>query len=230
MTNRRLSIVVPALDEAGRLPALLDHLAELPGCWEVIVVDGGSTDDSRAVAMRHPLRPVVLRSRRGRAVQMNEGAWRAAGEAIVFLHADTTLPRDAHAQLCRALDDPAVDGGNFAVRFDGRDRFSRVLTRWYALQRRAGVYYGDSAIWLRRSAFAQMGGYRELPIMEDHELARRLERAGGGCCLPGPVTTSARRWQRLGLARTIVSWTVIRWLYYAGAPPARLAALYPHAR
>lgn len=121
-------------------------------------------------------------------------------------------------------------GGNFRLRFGGVDRFSRLLTRWYAVQRRAGIYYGDSAIWLRRAAFGRLGGYRELPIMEDHDLARRLGRLGATRCLPGPAITSPRRWQRLGLARTIAAWTVIRWLYHAGAPPARLAALYRHAR
>jgi hypothetical protein len=120
--------------------------------------------------------------------------------------------------------------GNFTLRFDGGDRFSRVLGAWYALQRRARVYYGDSAIWLRRDTFDGLGGFEPLPIMEDYDLVRRLERAGRTTCLPGPVVTSARRWQRLGLPRTVASWVLIRWLFLAGAPRARLARLYPEAR
>jgi GT2 family glycosyltransferase len=161
---------------------------------------------------------------------MNAGARVALGEALVFLHADTRLPDGAYAELGRALADPDMLGGNFALRFDGGDRFSRVLGAWYALQRRAGVYYGDSVIWLRRGTFDRLGGFRVLPIMEDYDLVRRLERAGRTACLRGPAVTSARRWKRLGLPRTIASWVLIRWLFIAGAPPARLARLYPHVR
>jgi GT2 family glycosyltransferase len=148
----------------------------------------------------------------------------------VFLHADTRLPPGAYASLVRTLADRDVVGGNFALRFDGGDRFSGLLGGWYALQRRAGIYYGDSAIWLRRDAFEQLGGFRALAIMEDYDLARRLERAGRTACLPGPAVTSARRWQRAGLVRTIASWVLIRWLFLAGVPPHRLVRLYPTIR
>jgi hypothetical protein len=129
-----------------------------------------------------------------------------------------------------ALADPAVQGGNFALRFDGDDRFSRLLGAVYRLQRRLGIYYGDSAIWLRRHAFERLDGFRALSIMEDYDLVRRLERSGETRCLAGPATTSARRWKRLGLIRTVASWVVIRWLFIAGVSPQRLARLYPHAR
>jgi hypothetical protein len=132
--------------------------------------------------------------------------------------------------LTRALTEPAIIGGNFALRFDGGDRFSLLLGRWYALQRHMGIYYGDSAIWLRRTAFEELGGFRPLAIMEDYDLARRLQRAGRTMCLAGPAVTSARRWRQLGLPRTIASWLAIRWLFLAGVPPHRLARLYPHVR
>jgi rSAM/selenodomain-associated transferase 2 len=225
-----VSIVVPVLNEAAHLPGLLDRLAGLPGRWELVVCDGGSTDATVELAETHPARPLVVRAPRGRAAQMNAGAAVASGDALLFLHADTCLPDGAYAELARALADPAVIGGNFALRFDGGDRFSRVLGAWYALQRRAHVYYGDSAIWLRRDTFDRLGGFRPLPIMEDYDLVRRLERTGRTACLPGPAITSARRWQQLGLARTIASWILIRWLFLAGAPSTRLARLYPHVR
>ena len=224
-----VSIVVPVLDEARELPELLDHLATLPGRFEVVVVDGGSRDGTPSIAREHGLRPAVLASS-GRAHQLNAGAAAANGELIAFLHADTRLPRDAYDSLTGALRDFAVAGGNFALQFGGGDRFSRILGRWYAIQRRLGIYYGDSVIWVRASTFAALGGYRPLPIMDDYDFVRRLERRGGTACLPGPAVTSGRRWQSLGLPRTIGSWVVIRWLYLAGVPAAWLARLYRHAR
>jgi uncharacterized protein len=221
-----VSVVVPTLDEAAALPGLLDHLAELDGRFEVIVADGGSRDGTPAIAAAHPLAPRVLHVDGGRAAQMNAGAAAAAGDPIVFLHADTRLPATAH----RSLAATAAAGGNFAIRFDGGDRFSRVLGAWYRGQRRLGVYYGDSAIWLRRSAFDALGGFRPLPIMDDYDLARRLEKGFRTECLPGPVVTSARRWRALGVPRTVLSWVVIRWLFLAGVPPERLARLYRRAR
>ena len=225
-----ISIVVPVLDEAAALPGLLDHLAGLDGDWEIVICDGGSRDRTPELAAAHPLRPNLVRAPCGRAVQMNAGAAAARGRALLFLHADTFLPANAYNALSHALTETAVLGGNFALCFGGGDRFSRLLGAWYALQRRAGVYYGDSAIWVRRETFDRLGGFRPLPIMEDYDLVRRLERCGRTACLPGPAITSARRWQRLGLVRTISSWVLIRWLFLAGAPPARLARLYPHVR
>jgi rSAM/selenodomain-associated transferase 2 len=225
-----VSIIVPVLDEESAITGLLDHLAVLPGRLEVIVADGGSRDATRELAAQHPSQPRIVEAPPGRAVQMNAGAAAAHGEAFLFLHADTRLPSGACASVTKALRQPATLGGNFVLRFDGGDRFSRLLGGWYALQRRAGVYYGDSAIWLRRTAFEELGGFRPLAIMEDYDLARRLQRAGRTLCLAGPAVTSARRWRQLGLPRTIASWLAIRWLFLAGVPPHRLARLYPHVR
>ena len=225
-----VSILVPVLDEARVLPGLLDHLEALPGRFEVIIADGGSRDGTVDVAQSHPIAPRVLGPVRGRAAQLNAAAEQAAGEVLVFLHADSRLAYDAYAALRAALRDPGILGGNFALRFDGDDRFSRILTAWYAIQRRAGIYYGDSSIWTRRASFEALGGYRELPIMDDYDFARRLERRGRTVCLPGPATTSPRRWRSQGVPRTVFSWVVIRWLFLAGVPPERLARLYRRAR
>ena len=103
---------------------------------------------------------------------------------------------------------------------------ARVLASVYALQRRFGLYYGDSSIWVRRPVFERLGGFRELPIMDDYDFVRRLERSVATACLPGPATTSARRWRGHGVACTVSSWLIIRWLFIAGAPPVRLARLY----
>lgn len=231
MTGRPLvSVVVPVLDEARALPGALDRLAALPGRFEVVVADGGSRDGTVAAARAHPLRPLVIVARRGRGAQMNAGAAHARGELLVFLHADTALPADAYASLTRALRDRRVVGGDFALRFEGGGRFARTLAAWRTVERRLGVFYGDSAIWVRALAFARLDGYRELEIMEDYDFARRLGRLGATVCLPGPVVTSARRWRALGIPRTVATWTVIRWLFLAGVPARRLAGLYRHAR
>jgi rSAM/selenodomain-associated transferase 2 len=230
LTAPLVSVVVPVLDESSTVVEALDRLAELPGHFEVIVVDGGSRDGTAELAEQHPSHPRVLRTRRGRARQQNAGALAGAGEVLVFLHADTRLPRSAYASLIGALCDPRLLGGNFALRFDGADRFARVLGRWYAAQRRLGVYYGDSAVWTRASTFATLGGFRRLEIMEDYDFVRRLERLGRTVCLAGPAVTSGRRWRALGAGRTVFSWVLIRWLWLAGVPDRRLVRLYRQVR
>jgi rSAM/selenodomain-associated transferase 2 len=224
----RASVVVPVLDEAEALPGLLDHLASLPGDWEVIVADGGSRDATRAIASDRGVR--VVDAPRGRAAQQNAGAAAATGDVLVFLHADSRLPPSAQASLAAALRDPSVAGGNFALRFDGGDAFSRVLGAWYAVQRRLGVWYGDSTIWVRPDVLAALGGFPPLPIMEDYAFVRALRGAGRTPRLPGPATTSGRRWRTLGIPRTVASWVVIRWLFLAGVPADRLASLYRTVR
>ena len=138
----------------------------------------GALPSARAARGQRAARPRAPAERRRRG-----GHGRAAGVPARRLAA----ARGAYASLTGALRDPACPGGNFALRFDGDDRFSRGLTRWYALQRRFGVYYGDSTLWLRRADFEGLGGFAELPVMEDHELVRRLERRGRTACLPGPA-------------------------------------------
>lgn len=224
-----VSVIVPTRDEGSELPLLLDHLAALPGRFEVLVADGGSHDGTTATARSHPVGARLLEVGGGRACQLNAAAGEARGELLLFLHADSRLPRTAYRSLADAWRD-GLTGGNFALRFDGADAYSRFLTAVYALQRRLGFYYGDSSIWVRREAFERLGGYRPLPIMDDYDFARRLEDHGRTTCLPGPALTSSRRWRRLGVARTVASWLVIRYLFLAGVPPERLAALYRRVR
>ena len=225
-----VSVLVPTLDEERELPALLDALGALPGRWEVVVADGGSRDGTVALARAHPSAPLVVDARGGRAAQLNSAAHRATGDVLLFLHADSRLPCDAYASVAEAWRTPGVAGGNFALRFDGDGAFERVLGAVYTFQRAHGYYYGDSSVWVRREAFDALGGYREIPIMDDYDFVRRLERFGATRCLPGPATTSARRWRALGIARTVLAWLLIRWLYVAGVSPQRLAHLYRAVR
>jgi rSAM/selenodomain-associated transferase 2 len=227
---QRVSVVIPALDEARELPRALDHLAALPGDWEVVVADGGSRDGTLALARGHPRVDVVVEAGGGRAAQLNAGVAASTGDPIVFLHADSRLPFGAHAALRGAARPGGPVGGNFALRFHGRGAFAHALGAVYALQRRLGFYYGDSSVWARRASFTALGGFHALPIMDDYDFVRRLERLGPTACLPGPATTSARRWERAGVVRTVLSWVVIRWLFVAGVDPARLAGLYRRVR
>lgn len=219
-------MLVPTRDEAAQVGELLDHLRVLPGRWEVVVADGGSTDGTLELARAHVSTPLVLRAEGGRAAQLNAAAALATGELLVVLHADSRLARTAHQELTSTR----ARGGNFALSFDGDDRFSRLLGRVYALQRRFGLYYGDSTVWCDRATFDLLGGYRELAIMDDYDFVRRLEGTTRTACLPGPAQTSSRRWRAMGAGRTVVIWTAIRWLYLAGISPDRLARWYRRVR
>ena len=221
-----VSVLIPTLNEERELPSLLGDLATLHGEWELVIADGGSTDATQAIARAHPTAPRLLEQRGGRAAQLNAAARAASGDLLLFLHADSRLPRDAYASLAQAWRTPGVAGGNFALAFDGGGTFERVLGAVYRFQRRHGFYYGDSAVWVRRETFDALGGYREIPIMDDYDFVRRLERSGITRCLPGPATTSARRWRAMGIPRTVLAWFVIRWLYVAGVSPERLVRLY----
>jgi rSAM/selenodomain-associated transferase 2 len=220
-----VSILVPTLDEELAVQALLDDLQALAGTWEVIVADGGSRDATVSIAREHPSAPRVLIEAGGRAAQCNAAAALATGDVLVVLHADSRLPPDAYTSLTAAWLDGAL-GGNFALQFDGGTPFARALTAVYATQRRLGIYYGDSSVWVRRDVWEALGGVRALPIMDDYDFVQRLEALGGTRRLPGPATTSDRRWRRIGIGRTVLSWIAIRWLYLAGVSPHRLARLY----
>jgi rSAM/selenodomain-associated transferase 2 len=196
--------------------------------WEWIVVDGGSDDGTPDIARTLGARTVI--AERGRARQLNAGAALASGDVVLFLHADTALAAGALDEIRRVLRDPAIAGGNFTLRFDDPARSARVLAAFYALQHRVlGIWFGDSAIFCRRSTFERLGGFPQLPIMEDLAFVDRLRTAGRTIKLALPVVTSARRY-RGRLLTTIVRWISIFLLYRAGVSPNRLAHLYrPHS-
>jgi rSAM/selenodomain-associated transferase 2 len=222
----RLSIVVPVLDEVRHLAALLPDLATACPEAEVIVADGGSTDGSLELAARAAGVRVVT-SARGRARQMNAGAAGASGDALLFLHADTRLPPAAARAVLDALADSAVAYGRFDVRFDSpRPAFRLIARLMNARSRLTGICTGDQAIFVRRATFAALGGYAEIALMEDIDLTRRLKRAGRLAALRLRVTTSARKWEREGVARTILLMWTLRVLYLCGARPDRLHRWY----
>ena len=222
----RLAIVIPALNEAANLSRLLPDLARgCPGA-DIVVVDGGSGDDTAAVVARLP-GPWLLESARGRAVQMNHGAREAGGDTLLFLHADTRLPDGAARAIEQALAEPGVVGGRFDVRFDNERPLFRVIA-WFmnTRSRASGICTGDQAIFVRRADFEAVGGYPEIPLMEDIELSRRLKRRGRVRALRLRVTTSARKWEREGPLRTVGLMWALRFLHFCGVAPARLHRWY----
>jgi len=221
-----ISIVVPVLDEARNLERLLPALRDLAPDAEVVIVDGGSRDDTESVLARWP-RARIISSPRGRAMQMNAGAPRSAGDVILFLHADTRLPAAFTDAIERALDDQRVVGGRFDVAFDNPAWPFRMIAAMMNLRSRlSGIFTGDQAIFVRRAAFEALGGYPEIPLMEDIALTRRLRRLGRVACLRRRVTTSARKWERDGIARTIGLMWMLRFLYLCGVSPERLHRWY----
>ena len=220
----RLSLILPALDEAAVIPATLASLQPLRALGhEVILVDGGSTDGTPTLAA--PGVDRVITAPRGRARQMNAGAAQAQGEALVFLHADTRLPEGAGALVSDALQQRLW--GRFDVRITGRPWVLRVVAALMNVRSRlTGIATGDQAIFVRRATFAALGGFPDLPLMEDIALSRRLKRLGPPACLRQRVTTSGRRWESQGPWRTILLMWRLRFDYWRGVPAESLAGRY----
>ncbi len=221
-----LSIVMPVLDEAAHIDSILATAAALRARSgiELIVVDGGSRDDTlarcAAVADR------VLAAPRGRARQMNAGAALARSGALLFLHADTLLPADTPALVRQALRGQAW--GRFDVSIAGRSRWLPIVAALMNIRSRVtGIATGDQALFMRREAFDAVGGFPDQPLMEDIEICKRLRRhAGAPACLRANVVTSGRRWDERGAWRTIVLMWRLRWLYWRGVSADCLAAAY----
>ncbi|MGB8145581.1 MAG: TIGR04283 family arsenosugar biosynthesis glycosyltransferase [Chromatiaceae bacterium] len=220
----RLSLILPALDEAASIPATLACLQPLRALGhEVILVDGGSTDGTPTLAA--PRVDRVITSPRGRARQMNAGAAQAQGEALVFVHADTHLPEGAGSLISDALQHRLW--GRFDVRIAGRPWVLKVIAALMnGRSRLTGITTGDQAIFVRRDTFAALGGFPDLPLMEDIALSRRLKRLGPPACLRQRVTTSGRRWESQGPWRTILLMWWLRFDYWRGVPAESLAGRY----
>jgi len=220
-----LSIIIPALNEAAGISAQLDalHAVREQGV-ELILADGGSSDDTVAQARDRVDRIVV--SGRGRAVQMNAGAARARGTTLLFLHADTHLPDAAVAAIHQAIDAGAL-WGRFDVRIAGAHPLLRVVEQMMNWRSRlTGIATGDQAIFVRHDRFIAIGGYPELSLMEDVALTTKLKRVGAPACLNERVLTSGRRWEEKGVLRTIILMWRLRAAFFFGAHPDKLSRRY----
>jgi rSAM/selenodomain-associated transferase 2 len=225
---RRLTIVVPVLDEAAIITGALQALAPLRARGaEVIVVDGGSGDGTPGLAA--PLADRVIAASRGRGAPLNAGAALGSGDALLFLHADTTLPDNADGLISAALDERPW--GRFDLRIDGRHPLLAVVARMINWRSRwTGIATGDQAIFIGRAAFDAVGGFPDLPLMEDIAISRRLKQLCRPYCIGTPAVTSGRRWEHHGVIRTILLMWRLRLAYYLGVAPAYLASRYRPVR
>jgi rSAM/selenodomain-associated transferase 2 len=224
----RISIIVPALNEEECIAATVRALQQLDGDKEIIVVDGGSRDETKSLACAEGAK--VLASPAGRGTQMHLGALEATGDVLWFVHADTIPPIDALDEIRTHLADNSVAGGNFGLLFDGPSRAARQLTAIYPILRILGLSYGDSGIFIRRDVYDRIGGFRALALFEDLDLLRRLRRAGRFVHLPSRIITSSRRFEHGNFALVWLHWTTLQVLYWCGVSPNWLARWYRHAR
>jgi rSAM/selenodomain-associated transferase 2 len=222
----RLSVIIPCLDEGALVRPALRALQPLrdQGC-ELLLVDGGSRDGSPQLAVG--LVDRLLCSAPGRARQMNAGASLASGEILWFLHLDSRIPADAARLILAGLAQSGRGWGRFDIRLSGDRPSLRLVAAMMNLRSRlSGIATGDQGIFVRRDWFQSLGGYAEIPLMEDVEFSRRCKRRGPPLCVPTPLVTSSRRWERDGVWRTIALMWRLRLAYFLGADPAQLARRY----
>lgn len=219
-----ISIIIPVLNEGERLAATLSSIGEQPGV-ETIVVDGGSVDDSVAIAKR--MGAEVLSCEKGRARQLNHGAEKARGDVLLFLHGDTRLPGAFARDVLAAMAHKDTVAGAFTLAIDSRQKKMRCVA--YLANLRARFFqlpYGDQAIFVRAGMFHQVGGYADLPIMEDFCLVRRLKKKGRIVLLDRPVITSGRRWRKLGVVKTTLINQIVVGGFLLGVSPELLGRIY----
>ncbi len=225
--SHSLSIVIPVLNEQEGINGVIAHVKALePAPWQVIVVDGNPAGSTLSAIRDHAV--LTLRSEPGRGRQMNRGAAVATGDALLFLHADTTLPLEALLRIRDVLSDERIAGGAFDLGINSTRSLFRITERYVALRTRiTRVPFGDQAIFIRRTVFERLGGFRDIPIMEDVDLMQRLRRAGLPIAVvPEKVMTSARRWEREGiLFCTFRNWS-LQAAFSLGVPAERLARWY----
>lgn len=225
---RRVTVIIPALNEAAQIAETIAS-ARAGHPHEIIVVDGGSQDATRELAQQAGA--TVITSRPGRSGQMNAGASLATGDVLLFLHADTLLPSSWGRVASEILQRPGISAGAFrfkiAEAFPGKwivESTTNFRSRWFQTP------YGDQALFMRRSLFEELGGFEDLPVMEDYELVRRLRARGRIITAEELATTSGRRWKNLGFVRTTLTNKLMVTGYHLGVPPSRLAALYRNQR
>lgn len=221
-SSSNISVIIPALNEEKFvLSAILSAKQPSRKC-EIIVVDGGSTDDTVRIARSFA---VVIRSPRGRAVQMNAGARHSIGDILLFLHADSYLPPHALANLDKVLSDPQIVGGTFTLRFDHPNLLLRLIA-FFSRSTFKFFHYGDQGIFVRREIFEQLGGFNEVPIMEDLDFLQRLRKKGRIALIKLPITSSARRFLENGILRHQLLNIVLVILYFIGKKPHALSKYY----
>lgn len=221
----KLTIIIPVFNEAERIRETLTGILTLSDI-EIIVVDGGSSDRTVSLAAEIGVKAVICPNL-GRAAQMNYGATLAHGDILLFLHADTQLPANFQDWVREILGQSGVMAGAFELQIEGKQWGLRLIESLVNLRSRfCSLPYGDQAIFVKKQIFEEMGGFPQLPIMEDFELIRRLKRQGKIAIAPIPVITSGRRWQKLGIVKTTIINQIMIMGYFLGISPEKLAIWY----
>ena len=224
MQKNTISIIIPALNEAANIAKTVS-LAQKGSNVEIIIVDGGSQDETMAIAKS--LNVKVLSASPGRAIQMNTGAAIATGDILLFLHADTMLPPNFDQMVTKILAESAIVAAAFELKIDAKIGGIRLLEKMINWRSHFfSLPYGDQAISVKADQFHKIGGFPELPIMEDFVFIRNLKKLGKIAIIPVPVITSGRRWQKLGVFRTTAINQMMIIGYYLGISPEKLAQFY----
>lgn len=223
----KLSIIVPILNEVQNIPAITAMLKDINAAHEVIFVDGGSTDGTLVLL---PKEFRLVHSPRGRGLQLNKGAAAAQGDVLLFLHCDSILSREAIDLIPKAIETGCM-GGCFSLSFDKKGMLLGLIAYLSNLRvRLLRVMFGDQGIFIKRDVFEQLGGFPEIPIMEDLEFSLRLRKIGKVALIKDKIITSPRRFEKNGVLRTILFMHKMKLLYFLGVDPAELARIYKNVR
>lgn len=222
----KISVVIPALNEESHLEKTLQSVTKQEGDYEFFVVDGGSSDNTVTIAKRYT---TVINSLRGRAIQMNTGAKACSGDILLFLHADTILPDCAFREIRKRMKDVSVAGGSFYIAFDA-DTFILKGVSFVTRFNFRLFHFGDQGIFVRRTVFQTLQGYKEMPIMEDYDFYKRLGKQGKVILIRMPVISSARRFVRKGVIRQLLVNKLVVLAYWAGVDIQTIKRFYDDTR